>query len=284
MSIKTILVHLNAEPQAADLMGVAASIAEVSSAHLIGLHVVPDAYIPAAVPPEVVGELMDSQRQANEAAAAKIEAHYRQAVAGLRVAAEWRKVQARFESIADVVIRHGRAVDLVVLGQSEQKLDIFSGIDTSEEVMLRVGRPVLMVPLKGKNGPIGKRILIAWKDKREAARAVFDALPFLEGAEAVHILTVTAPKGHDKGAAVPHAIPAADIAATLAHHDVRCEIIETVAEDSTVFDEILNQIRERRCDMVVMGGYGHSRLREIVFGGTTRGMFDEMTVPVLMSH
>lgn len=284
MPFKTILVHLNTEQHAADLLGVAASIAEASTAHLIALHVVPDAFIPAAVPPEVVGELMEAQRQANEAAAVKIDARYREAVAGLRAPNEWRKVQARFESVADVVVRHGRAADLVLLGQSGQKSDIFSGIETCEEVMLRVGRPVLMVPVKGNSGPIGKRILIAWKDKREATRAVFDALPFLEAAEDVYILTVAPPKGSGKAAKGPQPVLATDIAATLAHHDIRCEIIEAVGADSGVSAEILSQVKQRRCDLVVMGGYGHSRLREIAFGGTTRSQFDEMTVPVLMSH
>jgi len=281
MSIKTILVHLGSEQHAADLLGVAAGIAEASTAHLICLHVVPDAFTPSTVPPEVMGELIEAQRQANEAMAVKVEAIYRQMSAGLRVPNEWRKAEARFETIADVVIRHGRTADLLVLGQSDDKLDFLSGIGTPEEVMLKVGRPVLMVPVKGKDGPVGRRILIAWKDSREAVRAVFDALPFLIDADSVHILTVRHESRPDLSKA---SVPAADIAATLAHHDVHCEIIEVTGQDKSVGDEILKQVKDCGCDMVVMGGYGHSRLREIMLGGATRKLLDAMTVPVLMSH
>jgi len=284
MPIKSLLVHLATEAQAGDLMGIAASIAETSTAHLTALHVVPDAFIPAAVPPEVVGELIESQREANAATATKIEQRYKVAAGGLRVPVELRKVEAHQESVADVVIRNGRPMDLIVLGQSQYKLDVFSGIDTSEEIMLRAGRPVLMVPLKGHNGPIGKRILIAWKDTKEAARAVFDAMPFLTEADAVYILTIKQPAGRGKAAAASKSIPAADLAASLAHHEVPCEIVEKSGPDSTVGEEILAEVKARRCDLVVMGGYGHSRLREVIFGGTTHNLFETMPVPVLMSH
>lgn len=284
MPIKTILVHLDTEQHAADLIGMAASIAEKTTAHLIGLHVVPDVYVAATIPAEVIGELIEAQREANEGVAAKVEARFRQAVAGLRSPTEWRKDQARFETVADVVIRHGRTTDLLVLGQSEEKLNFYSSADTSGDIMLRAGRPVLMVPLKGPNGPIGKRILVAWKDTREAARAVFDAMPFLVDADMVHILTVKQPSGRNTDATRVMPIPAADIAATLAHHDVRCEIIEKAGPESSAGAQILAQVKERRCDLVVMGGYGHSRMREIIFGGATRSLFDTMTVPVLMSH
>ena len=283
MTIKTILVHLDSEEHAADLIGVAASIAEATTAHLIALHAVSDVFVSSTVPPEAMGELIEAERQAYAAKAARIEARYRQAVAGLRIPNEWRKVEAHLETVADVVMRHGRTADLIVLGQAKEKLDLF-GTDVSEEVMLGAGRPVLLVPLKGHNGPIGKRILIAWKDSREAARAVFDALPFLEQSDMVYILSVKPERRRSTGTLTPVAVPAADIAASLAHHDVRCEIIDVVGPEISVADEILSQVKEHRCDMVVMGGYGHSRLRELMFGGTTQCIFDSLTVPVLMSH
>ncbi len=283
ITIKTILVYLDTEEHAADLIGIAASIAEATTAHLVALHVVSDVFVSATMSLEAMGEMIEAERQAYAAKAARIEVRYRQAVAGLRIPNEWRAVQAHLETAADVVMRHGRTADLIVLGQSEHELDVF-GTDVSEEVMLGAGRPVLLVPLKGRNGPIGKRILIAWKDSREAARAVFDALPFLEQSDMVYILSVKPERRRSTGTPSPLTIPAADIAASLAHHDVRCEIVEVVGPEVTVADEILSQVKEHRCDMVVMGGYGHSRMRELFFGGTTQSMFDSLTVPVLMSH
>ena len=282
--LRTVIVHLDNPRRAQDLLGVAASIAEAHSARLVGLHVVPDIFIPATVPVEVTGELIEAQQRADAQAAAKIEAQFNEAMAAARVPHEWRKAQARFETVADVVMRHGRTADLIVVGQPEQKLDVFSGIDASEEIVLGSGRPVLVVPMTGHDGPIGKHILVAWKDSREAARATFDALVLLKAASSVRILSVSRPKGGARPGDGGRVIEATEIAASLARHGVKCEIVEATGPDSSVPGEILAQVKSKGCDLVVMGGYGHSRLREVVFGGATRAMFDTMTVPVLMSH
>jgi nucleotide-binding universal stress UspA family protein len=281
MGYKTILVGLVSPRSAKDLIGIAASLAETFDSHLIGLHVVPDAFIPAAVPIEVTAELLEAQRSANEAQGSQVAAVFADAIRGLRFPTEWRKAEARLESIADVIMRHARAADLVIVGQPDEKLDLIDGIDVSEEVMVGSGRPLLIVPSVGHNGPIGKKVLIAWNNSKESARAVFDAVPFLKKAESVTLLTIKPPRGGEEREGE---LPAADIAAALARHGISPVVSDATAQPHKVAEEILAQVKSTGADLVVMGGYGHWRLREFVFGGATRKMYDAMTVPVMMSH
>ena len=121
-----------------------------------------------------------------------------------------------------------------------------------------------------------EHIVIAWNASREAARAVADAMPLLQGAREVSVLAVTPPK-HDQ-------VPGMDIARHLASHDVRADVVVREAPDPDVPEEILNFIADRGGDLLVMGCYGHARFHEMIFGGVTRSILRSMSVPVLMSH
>jgi nucleotide-binding universal stress UspA family protein len=147
-------------------------------------------------------------------------------------------------------------------------------------VMLASGRPVLAIPYAGQFEQIGERVLVAWNASREATRAVNDALPLLMGAKAVTILAVN-PKHGIEG----HGdVPAADIALHLARHGVKAEAAHTIAKDISEGDALLSYAADLGADLIVAGGYGHSRAREMVFGGATRTLLQEMTVPMLLSH
>ena len=122
--------------------------------------------------------------------------------------------------------------------------------------------------------------MLAWDAGREAARAVSDAMPFLERAEQVTVMAVNPSSGEgDHGEE-----PGADIALHLARHGVKAEVHQTESPDISVGDELLSRIADDGSDMLVMGAYGHTRLRELVLGGVTRSILEQMTVPVLMSH
>jgi len=278
MTPKTILAHADTEAHAASVIGLGIGLAKTFDAHLIGLHVVPDAFISAAVPPEVVGELLDAQRMANEEAAKRIKGVFDKTVAGASVSFEWQQAEARFETVASVVLRHGNAADVVVANQPEHSINLIDGIDTSEEVMLGLGRPVLIVPNSSSVSTIGKRVLLAWNGSRESARAAFDALPFLQQAESVRILSAARGKSGDDAA------PTVGIEAALSRHGVRCSVVKAVSAPAEVGGALLSAAKEHDCDLIVMGGYGHWRFREIVFGGATRGVLEQTTIPVLMSH
>jgi nucleotide-binding universal stress UspA family protein len=136
------------------------------------------------------------------------------------------------------------------------------------------------VPYAGDGATLGETVLVAWNASREAARAVNDALPLLQQARAVTVLAVN-PLG---GIAGDGDVPAADIALHLARHGVKAEAAHTVAPDIPEGDAILDYAADIGADLVVAGGYGHSRMREFVFGGVTRSLLTEMTVPVFLSH
>lgn len=284
MTIKTILVHLDTEAQALALTQAAIGLAKTFSAHVIGLHVLPNPFISAAVPADVVGELIEAQRQANEAAAKSIGETFQTAMAPSGVSFEWAKDEALSETTASLVIRHGNTADLVVVGQPDRTINLIDGIATSEESMLGLGRPVLFVPNKPGVPSTGKRVLLAWNGSREAARAAFDALPFLKKAEDVQIFTAGSPGSGFWGSLRDEAAPTAGIAAALSRHGVKATLFNAKAAPSEVGTALLAEAKERSCDLIVMGGYGHWRVREIVFGGATRAILEQTTIPVLMSH
>jgi len=173
---------------------------------------------------------------------------------------------------------HGRYVDLIVIGQP-WAADI-SAVNNSfaNQVMLEAGRPVLMIPHAGEFPTIGKRIIVGWNASREATRAVTDAIPFLQQAEVVQVMVIN-PKSGEHGA-----MPGSDIALFLARHGVQVEVQVDKASEIDIGNEMLSRASDFGADMIVMGGYGHSRFRESLMGGATRTLIDSMTVPVLLSH
>ena len=177
-----------------------------------------------------------------------------------------------------MVALHARYADLVVLGQPDSENGGEVDAQVPEDVVLSAGRPALVVPYIGAGEEIGKRVLIAWDGGREAARAVNDALPLLEKAEFVAVLVVNPSQGaHGEE-------PGADIALHLARHGIAVEAQHIEVRDLSTGNALLSRLADEAIDLLVMGAYGHSRLREMVLGGVTREVFQQMTVPVLMSH
>jgi nucleotide-binding universal stress UspA family protein len=139
-----------------------------------------------------------------------------------------------------------------------------------------------MVPYTGKFQTIGKNILVAWNGGREATRALTDSIPLLREAEHVRLMVFNPPRNGDGNG--KERLPGADIALYLARHGVNVEVSVQSSEDVDVGNQILSRVADLGIDLVVMGAYGHSRLREMVLGGVTRTVIESMTAPVLMSH
>ena len=212
--------------------------------------------------------------------AARLKAAFDEATRNRPFIAEWRNVEIVDMDPATAVIQHGRAADLIVASQSDPEWEMSGFFDAPERLALESGRPVLVVPYAGGSGEIGKRVMAAWSGKREGARAVFDALPLLKAADAITLLCVVG-KGADGESGE---LPGAEIAASLARHGVKVTVRKTIADEIGVAHEILARLADEGSDLLVMGAYGHSRLREMVFGGVTRHILRHMTVPTLMSH
>jgi nucleotide-binding universal stress UspA family protein len=173
------------------------------------------------------------------------------------------------------VTRRSQDVDLVVLGQRNP--DQTTGLDAPQEVVIACGRPVLIVPYAGHVDRIGENAVIAWNGSREAARAVQDALPLLSASASVTVLLVNPEEDADIEAAD-------DLALHLAHHGLNAKKLVVREDVLPVSDTVLTQVAELGADLLVMGAYSHSRLRETILGGVTRDMLRNMNVPVLMAH
>ncbi len=278
MSIKTILLHVNDERRVAGLVDAAAQLATRYEAHLIGLYVMPP--VPTLGATSMGASLIKSGLAQFREEAKRVQIAFEAACKGRPFVAEWRLVDPRFQGVAETVMDHGHAADLIIAGQRDRSFDFTHLLDVPERLAIESGRPTLIVPHAGRFASFGKRVTVAWNGRREAARAVFDALPLLKAADNVRIVWVNPQKEPGKSGD----LPTAEIASALARHGVKCEASSTTATDIRVGDVLLSGLTDDGSDLLVMGAYGHSRLSEFVFGGATRHVLDHMTVPVLMSH
>ena len=278
MAYKTILLHVNDERRVAGLVDIAAHLAARFEAHLIGLFVLPR--IPTYGATSAGAAMIESGLAAFRKEAKRAETAFEAACKGRQIVSEWRLASPRQQGVAETVMEHGRAADLIIAGQRDPAFDFSAQLDVPERLAIESGRPVLVVPRSGRFPKPGRRVTIAWNGRREAARATFDALPLLKAAEQVRIVWVN-PQSESERAGD---LPAAEIAVALARHGVKCEGAISSAPDVKVGDVLLTDLMQDGSDLLVMGAYGHSRFREFVFGGATRHVLQHMTVPVLLSH
>ncbi|HEX2019273.1 MAG TPA: universal stress protein [Aurantimonas sp.] len=272
---RTILVCLKDPRHAAGLTKMGLALAARQGAHLVGLHVAPDPFV--GMPTEVSVDYIERAQKQIEADAGAIEATFRDLAGTADVATEWRLELSRGDSYESAVTRHALCADLAITGQPDGAG--WQGGNLLTDILLDTGRPVLFVPYAGSFEDAGNRALIAWNGGREAARAAFDAVPFLQQAQAVRVLTIGAPSGASAGLA-----PADDLTLALARHGVPAEAARTSSGDLSAGDTLLNAVSDYGADLLVMGCYGHSRFRQLLLGGVTRHILETMTVPVLMSR
>lgn len=275
---RTILVHLPDEASAPKTLAVATKLAIAHDAHLIGLFVMPPDILSPAF--GYARGIMNAGKKALRQKAQRIAAMFDSTDAGLQIKKEWRFVESGRQPSADIILNHARTADLVVVPQRNPSWDDTLLLECPEDIIMSSGRPTLMVPTAGTINAIGKRITVAWNDRREAARATFDALPLLKNANSVRVLWVNP----DAETSPPGDLPTAEIAATLARHGIRCTSAEAQGSDLLVGEELLKQMQLDLSDLLVMGAYGRSRLREFVFGGATRTLLTDANIPVLFSH
>lgn len=281
MALKDILVHLDSTTQSARRLALAAGLARRTGAHLTGLFVV-DVMLPMLAASDASGgaalaELIERMRQDALAEAATAEAAFRETLRREDIAGEWRQAEG---STPEHVPLHARYADLAILGQADPEDGAGNAAATLEATLFGAGRPVLVVPYAGEFATVGQRVLVGWNASAQASRAVHDALPLLAGAAHVVVSAVNPRHGIDGHGDEP----GADIARHLARHGVKVTVEHSVAPEIGAGDLLLNQAAEMSADLMVVGAYGHSRLRETILGGVTRTLLRQMTVPVLMAH
>lgn len=275
MSWKAIVVHVDSSQATNARLQIATRLAATFGARLVGVHA--RYFRPAATFLEVAAELIEAEEQWVAEEAETSRKLFQQAAAAEAVPAEWRETQGDPVRVLTMQARYG---DLLVVGQEDPDKPTFHTPATLvEDLIFAAGRPLLVVPYIGAPATF-RNILVAWNASREAARAIGDALPLLTRAERVTVLAVNPMTGLDGHGEMP----CADICQHLARHGVRAEAAHVRAEDIDAGNVLLSQAADRGSDLLVMGAYGHSRMRELVLGGATRTILRHMTVPVLLSH
>jgi nucleotide-binding universal stress UspA family protein len=284
MGFKDILVTLAGATASEPGIGFATELARAQGAHLVGLSIIEPMELSAYVAPgsgfmavDVIQEIEQRHREVAQAAASKVEAAFRAACSRAGLSHEWRLAEG---NPAEVGVLNARYADLAITGQIDPGKPPPGGwARLPEQLALASGRPVLILPYAGRFDSAGKRVLVAWSRTRESARALNDALPILERASEVTVLSINPRRGEDA-----NDLPGADIALHLARHGVTAEASSSDADDIDVGNALLSRAADLGADLIVMGCYGHSRMRELILGGVTREVLRHMTVPVLMSH
>jgi nucleotide-binding universal stress UspA family protein len=277
--IKDVVVnleHLASRDPARDF---AISVAVTFDAHVAGVAFAydPDFLVAIApeMPPDVTSQIVDESEKSALAAIDRFDEAARRSM----VSAEHRLIKSTWIDAPDVLSDLARRFDVSVFMQSDQD----NGIDNDdmiETALFDSGRPVMVVPYIQKDGLKLDHLVCCWDGSRAAARAINDALPLLEKASAVDLLIVL----NEKTRSGQNEVRGAEMARHLARHNVKVGIESIPAADVDVTNTILSYVADNSGTLIVMGGYGHARLRELILGGVTHDMLESMTVPVFMSH
>lgn len=267
----SIMVCVGLSSSAENRVALAASLASRFGSHLIGI-AAEEATLPYLEDGLATARsiLIENARNAALEDLAQAEANFRRGASHLSDI-EWR---SNVQSPLDFIASQARAVDLIIVtrsssGTSRRLMTIDPG-----DAVLGLGRPVLVVPHDSRE-VLARSIIVTWKDTREARRAVLDALPFLQRAETVTVLSVgeeTSVKGTE------------DVCTHLARHGVTARHLIRASGSGSCADAIVNAALEEGSDLIVSGAYGHYRTFEWIFGGVTGDLLKNSPVPLFMSH
>jgi len=275
MSYKDILVNVDATKGSQAALGAAVAIAAAHAAHVTALHVTPPPFASAELGPGAMTEMIRWQQEHERDAARVAEAAVVAARQRTEVPVEWRLAPG---DVVPALASHAGYADLVVVARGGGDDDSAPAGHLAGAIAMSSGRPVLVVPNTGAPALTGERVLVAWNRSREASRAIHDALPILKRAKSVIVLEVKPASDSSSRLA------GADIARHLAHHGIAVSAETAVAGGAAVGGIVWRRAADISADLIVAGAYGHSRLREFVFGGVTRELLTAATMPVLIAH
>jgi len=274
MSTKTILLHLTNDDRLSARIDVALNIANDHDAHITALYVVTPATPPTSfmgyIPPEFVERTRSIE--ADNASATSVKLKEEAAKRNISVSVIKEEGYA-----AEVINKHALTADLVIIGQVDPDDDSTAQYQyLADEMVVDCPCPILAIPYAGKFEKFGSHILVGWNNTREASRALKGAMPFMKKAKKVTLLSVnpTADQSLQNEAAIKH----------LERHGITAEIKVGHWRNVDVGNALLDSLVDLNADMLVMGAYGHSRIREMILGGATKEILGHMTAPVLFSH
>jgi nucleotide-binding universal stress UspA family protein len=269
MSVRKILVPLAGRTEDDEVLATALSVARGFGAQLVGLFARPDPtealpYLGDGVSGQVIEDLMQAAREGADQASRRVKTALERIATEAGVDVTGRR--------DDVVAAHSRLSDLIVFGEGTTGV---AGGTALEAAMMSAGRPVLIAPKKAWD-PVGGSVCIGWDESAEAARAVTAAIPFLEKAKKVTILCI--------GGKELDPAPGSTLADYLELHGVVADLHLVDAAGRAAGEVLLEQAEKAKTDLLVMGGYSHSRLLEFIIGGATQHVRSHATIPVLMAH
>jgi nucleotide-binding universal stress UspA family protein len=273
--LTSILVHIEPADLSRGRLECAAQLARRFNAKLIGVAAgQPRAPMVDSYGGVVIAVDMDAEEERIRTEFRNSEASFRNspAINGLQI--EWRSVMGLPE---DVLVRESRAADVIVLGRDPARLGFFRSADPGD-VLMRAGRPVLVIP-EGVRGLDAKHIVVGWTDTRESRRACLDALPLLQAADVVSVIEVV-----DQSEIEAAKARVTDVAMFLGRHDVNAEAEPCSRAERSVADALILAAEQRGADLIVAGAYGHTRLREWVFGGVTADLLTRSPKCSFLAH
>ncbi len=274
MSIKTIILHLTNDEKLDGRIEVALGLATQNGAHVTGIYTVTPATPPTSfmgyIPPEFIERTRAQEAENAEAAATKL----KEAAARVDVSISTFKEEGY---ALDILNKYAIASDLVVIGQVDPDDDKSAQYQyLADELVVSCPAAVLAVPYAGTYHNFGERILVGWNGTREAANAINAAMSFLQKADTVTLLSINpeSDQSEENEAIVAH----------LKRHGVNAAVKTTHFKDVGVGNALLDSLVDYNADMLVMGAYGHSRIREMILGGATQEILEHMTAPILFKH
>ena len=294
MPLKDILVHTDNSGTSEVRLEYATRLAETHEAYLTGLYVsAPSAepepslrQNPNYIVPDMggrslrdyekkVSELRSEHRKHSRLAAEAAQRRFRESSEKRSIDHEWTYTEG---GMMDALTHHARFCDVAVVGQPGPDSKRHFGETPTDHLILSVGHPVLVVPAMAEGFTVGKRVMIAWDRSPLATRSVHNSRPFLRHADSVHVLAINLkPEQHNDK-------PGSGISEHLARHDIEAKPVRVNSGTDHLADVILAKAEELKIDLIIMGAYGHSPLREKILGGNTYHLLNHSPIPMLMSH
>jgi nucleotide-binding universal stress UspA family protein len=280
MTVKTIALSLNDIDNLDHLLPTAAAIANANDAHLSGVYVIPSVEVYAAYAGMAMADVVDTQRKRYLSMAKSVQEKFAHTLDANGLQGEFHQLDAINMSVSREFCEAARVADLAIIAQVDR--DTYCGVEAefAENVVMGVGRPVLIVPRGKSYGAIGKKVVMGWNGTREAARACFDALALTGAGSDVTLVWVDPQKTRAEAGN----LPGTEMASALARHGIKVTAEPMPTADENAGAALLTKAGDIGADLLVMGAYGHSRVREFVFGGASETVIKSAPLPVLMSH
>ncbi len=279
MDIKNILLHLDHSSGCSNRLDIAFAMARDNGARIDGLFVVPDYVVPSYVEAQISVDLITDVTEKAIARAEEALVGYRQRAADAGVEMTAKVVEGQ---VIPILREHTKYTDLLLLGQDNPEDPDNASYGLADALLFEGASPCVVVPHSGRLEAPGRRILLTWNASRESARALREAMSMLQRAETVVVLSSEPDDGDsDVARGHPHA---QELARFLESHGIESVSSGIADVDVSPSDAIIGQAADMNADLIVMGAYGHARLREIILGGVTRDLLKQTTVPLFLAH